>query len=156
MNETIKHSSQSFESHYPESSEEHTVSPIVLRARERLTGQGRLITEWFTQRQRIKRAAIVWLVLWLLAILAIAIPVVHFVLAPLLLIAGPVAAYLRYRERIMATRIEAECPLCNDDIFVSLPVKTELPHWEVCPQCHGHIQLRKTPVDTNGRPGPEL
>ncbi len=114
---------------------------IRLRARETLTTEGILKGQRFTLRQRRRRAATVWAVLWALALVSVLIPLVHFALVPALLIAGPVAAYFRYRVEAVVETAVGECPLCHQSITLPLDASTELPHWDNCPECDGHLQL---------------
>jgi len=114
---------------------------IQLRARETLTTEGILKGQRFTLRQRRQRAATVWALLWALALASVLIPLVHFVLVPALLIAGPVAAYFRYRVEAVVETAVGECPLCHQSITLPLDSSTELPHWDNCPECGGHLQL---------------
>jgi len=114
---------------------------IQLRARETLMTKGILKGQRFTLRQRRKRAVMIWAILWALALVSVLIPLVHFVLVPALLVAGPVAAYFRYRVEAVVETAVGECPLCHQSITLPLDFSTELPHWDNCPQCGGHLQL---------------
>lgn len=115
--------------------------PIRLCARETLTAQGVLAGQRFTRRQRRQRAVAVWALLWALALVSALIPLVHFFLVPILLVAGPLAAWWRYRVTQVVATATGECPLCRQSMTLTLDSRTELPHWDVCPVCGGHLQL---------------
>lgn len=123
----------------------HFARAIELRARETLTAAGMLHGQQFSRRRRWRRAAAIWALFWALALAAALIPVVHFVLVPALLIAGPLAAWWRLRQSQAIESATGECPLCHQSITLALDAHTTLPHWDVCPACGGHLQLRAMP-----------
>jgi len=49
---------------------------------------------------------------WGCAIIAVFLPVLHFVLVPLLLLAGPLMSLQKFREHVTLVRAEGACPAC--------------------------------------------
>jgi hypothetical protein len=63
--------------------------------------------------QRTRRAVLTWLAAWGCAILAVFLPVLHFVLVPLLLLGGPALALTRLGERVSVLEVSGSCPGCG-------------------------------------------
>lgn len=63
--------------------------------------------------QRTRRAVLTWLAGWGLAVLAVFLPVLHFILVPLLLIGGPLLALQRLGERVSVIDVRGICPGCG-------------------------------------------
>jgi hypothetical protein len=63
--------------------------------------------------QRMRRALLTWLAGWGLAIVAVFLPVLHFVLVPLLFLGGPLLALSRLRERVSVLAVSGTCPGCG-------------------------------------------
>lgn len=103
------------------------------------TIDGRASTGQFVIRQlntgdRVK-AGLGWLgVSWLIAIVCIALPVIHFVLVPLFLLLGPVGFLYGYRS---SERIESgtgSCPACS--AAIAFPRGRYLSSYkDTCPKC---------------------
>jgi hypothetical protein len=62
---------------------------------------------------RATRAGLTLAACWLLAAVAVLIPVAHFVLVPALLVAGAVLAVRRLREQASIVRVRGACPRCR-------------------------------------------
>lgn len=114
---------------------------IVIQARGTLMADGSLLGRRFSTRQRWQRGAMAWAILWALALATAAVPVAHFVLTPILLVAGPIAGYLRYRMTEQLASMQGECPLCRRPFTLKLDAGTALPYWDNCPECGDHIRL---------------
>ena len=80
-------------------------------------------------------------ILWLLAILAVAIPLAHFILVPGFLLAGPVAAVLRYRDTERNEQVTGECPVCGKPVTIPLDSSDRLPLWTYCPPSGDPIRV---------------
>ena len=63
--------------------------------------------------QRTRRAVLTWLAGWGCAILAVFLPVLHFVLVPLLFVGGPLLAITRLGERVSVLEVSGTCPGCG-------------------------------------------
>ena len=80
-------------------------------------------------------------ILWLLAILAVAIPLAHFILVPGFLLAGPVVAVLRYRDTERNEQVTGECPVCGKPVTIPLDSSDQLPLWTYCPPSGDPIRV---------------
>lgn len=102
---------------------------------------GTLYSELPTSRERLARAGKLLALCWGLAVIAVFIPIAHFFLVPLFLIAGPVMAYLKYRVTELAEKAEGVCPECQASVSIALEPADRLPKWTYCPACNKPVQL---------------
>ena len=65
------------------------------------------------KHDRLRRALLGLAACWGAAVAAVFLPVLHFVLVPTLLIAGPLLAFARLGERRTVTGITGPCPVCG-------------------------------------------
>jgi len=119
------------------------ILPLSIRANaaELQTG-GKLRRCRLTRKQRLLRAAKSLGIAWGLILPALIIPLLHFALVPVLLVAGPILAYLRYQVSDISISANVKCPLCADDTVLQMDANTVYPTWETCASCDASIQLR--------------
>lgn len=88
-----------------------------------------------SRQDRLVRAAQGWGICWGAAIVAVFMPLLHFILVPSLLLAGPVVASFRWRETATVLGVRGTCPGCGAafDASLKMPAKPEIP-WR-CPAC---------------------
>ncbi len=103
-------------------------------------GEGLVRIEVFSTAQRVVRALKLGGICWLAAIGAVFLPIIHFILVPSLLLAGPVIAGWQWscRERIVDG--EGVCPSCQ----AKLPIAGGTVRWplaESCPECNRGLQI---------------
>ena len=91
---------------------------------------------------RVKRAAVVFLAFLLVAVGAIPIPLVHFVLVPGSLFAGLVLAALRMTQGEIVRSAEGACPFCGTRQRLGLTGrKHHLPRRIHCSSCGQELDL---------------
>lgn len=81
---------------YP--SKEDTPAVVTLRRRNR--------------RDRMAAVVKTWAICWLAAVVAVFLPVLHFILVPALLIGGPFYALAQGSEHTTLMRASGKCPAC--------------------------------------------
>ncbi len=119
-----------------------SAQPVALIAgKNRAVGEVRI--ERWTPAARLRRAAKRWIVLWALAALSVLIPVAHFILVPALLIAGPVSAVARYRQRSGVIAGEGICPSCAGRLIIEAREDT-WPFFAPCEACHEVARIEKS------------
>lgn len=64
-------------------------------------------------RDRMSRAAKAWAGCWGAAIVAVFLPVLHFILVPALVVGGPLYAMVMMREKVTVLGAEGACPACG-------------------------------------------
>src|SRR5262249_12941163 len=96
--------------------------------------------------ERTRRALIGWGACWGLAIVAVFIPLLHFILVPALLIAGPLVARARWNEKATVLDVRGTCPGCEkaQSVEIQQPASAAMP-WR-CPDCGRPLVLRLDPV----------
>jgi hypothetical protein len=62
---------------------------------------------------RLRRAAKAWAGCWGAAIVAVFLPVLHFILVPSLLVGGPLYAMVMMREKVTVLGADGNCPACG-------------------------------------------
>lgn len=106
----------------------------------------------FDTRDRLLRALRTLALMWLFALITVAIPIAHFVLVPALLLAGPVMAWMRYRITEQNESIAGVCPTCSASFTKELDAADRLPLWTYCPPADDPIHLVEAPQG-DGRHG---
>lgn len=114
--------------------------PILLKSGE-ASGEGILHIRAYDAKERKMRAAKIWALMWLFAILSLPIIIAHFVLVPGFLIAGPVMAARRYRVEEEPDHISGQCPAGKEDFTLPLETSDHLPMWRYCPICNASLQV---------------
>lgn len=71
-------------------------------------------------KARFTRAVMTWAAGWGLAVAAVFLPLLHFVLVPLLLIGGPALAWQRMREAATLVDAHGACPACGAERTIAL------------------------------------
>ncbi len=114
--------------------------PIELRSGD--AGQpGHLKVLAFDNRERMNRALKLGGIFWGLAAVSVMIPIAHWVLVPGLLLAGPLAAWFKYRQQYETVSAQGVCPLCDTPVVIPMEAADRLPKWVYCPKCNGSLHL---------------
>lgn len=100
-----------------------------------------LVADW-TLLERLRRGAIGLALCWSLAGVSIVIPGLHFVLPPVLLLAGPIVFVWRFLTRSSFKEVAGVCPRCKVERTLSMSDK-EQPETNVfCDGCGNQLTLR--------------
>ncbi len=102
---------------------------------------GLLYSSHFSSGERMGRALKVLGVCLLLAGITLFIPIAHFFLVPLFLIAGPVMAVMKHKVDSVLEKAEGKCPECGDSISIMLDPADKMPKRTYCPSCNKPLQL---------------
>ena len=124
--------------------------PILLKNDDN-AGQGFLHVWAYDSSDRVKRAAKVWIGFWIAAALCIPLVVIHLILIPAFLIAGPLMAYRSYHTLNTSEKATGTCPVCHNDVSIELEPKERLELWKYCPVCNSPlhlVQATESPVTT--------
>ncbi len=85
----------------------------VLTYPDRIPIVARVTARHRDAKARVSRAALTWAAGWGLAVAAVFLPVLHFVLVPLLLVGTPLLAWQRLHEPATLIDAEGACPACG-------------------------------------------
>lgn len=116
----------------------HPDSPALVRVRT------------WEQRERAARALRALATCWALALIAVFLPVLHFVLVPSLLVAGPLVAALRLREAHTVQSATGECPVCHEAQAFALSGAWRETVLLRCEKCGRAIELRAPALEFPG------
>jgi|SRR3990167_4819381 len=94
----------------------------------------------YDKRQRLVRMLKGWGLVWLSAIVSVAIPVAHFVLVPLLLIAGPIVAVRQWRQTSRITNGRGICPNCQSTTEIATG-PNQWPIEDICRHCRRFLKI---------------
>jgi chromate transport protein ChrA len=92
--------------------------------------------------QRLRRAAVALGLAAALALVALPIPLVHFVLVPAALLLGLIFAALRLNQREIIRSAEGSCPYCSTHQRLGLAGRVfRLPREVFCSRCGRPLDL---------------
>ena len=114
---------------------------ILIKGNEAGASPGVLHTRLFTSGERMGAAAKMLAICWLLAVVTAFIPIAHFLLVPLFVLAGPVVAYRKYAMEAAVEKATGSCPACGEDVNILLDPADKLPKHSYCSQCNKPVQL---------------
>jgi hypothetical protein len=94
------------------------------------------------RRDRVRRALLALAACWGAAIGAVFLPVLHFVLVPALLLAGPVVAFARLRQKLTLLDVDGACPACGFPVHEPLRADAGARIEIRCEGCRRALALR--------------
>ncbi len=95
----------------------------------------------FDRRARLRRAAGIFGLFLLGALLTLPVPVLHLLAPPAFLIAGFVLAGRRLRQKLAVGEIVGACPACGAPQQLPAPQPPRLPATLPCPGCGEFLKL---------------
>jgi hypothetical protein len=104
--------------------------------------EAQVVVESLTLRNRVTRAAAVGGAGLLLALIALPIPLVHFVLVPTALLLGITLGAIRLGQREIFASAEGACPFCGTPQRLGLAGRVfRLPRRVYCSSCQRELDL---------------
>ena len=97
-----------------------------------------------SRTDRLKRAAMTFGLGVALALIAVPIPLVHFVLVPAALLLGAVLALVRLRQQQIFRGAQGVCPFCGTRQSFTVMGKFKLPKKIDCGTCQRELMLEPT------------
>jgi hypothetical protein len=91
--------------------------------------------------ERLKRAAVVFGAFLAVALIAIPIPIVHFVVVPGGLLLAFTLGLLRLREGQIFRAVDGKCPFCGTEQAFPVLGRFRLPRQVDCAKCHRRLTL---------------
>src|SRR5438046_573298 len=108
--------------------------PVIIESDD-LTAEGQLYTQILDEHQRMVRAAKIWGLMWLCMLFSLPVFIIHFVLVPGFLIAGPVLGFRRYGVTELPDHISGNCPACKKEFKLGAASFSRMPIRVQCPEC---------------------
>jgi hypothetical protein len=94
-----------------------------------------------SRAERLKRAAVVFGAFVAVALIALPIPIVHFVVVPAGLLLAVSLGLLRLREGEIFRAVDGRCPFCGTEQSFSVLGRFRLPRQVDCANCHRRLTL---------------
>lgn len=119
----------------------HEKHPVKVKGAQDATTSEVLIEAWPADR-KMKTGVKYWILCWVLSVISVLVPLLHFVLVPLFFILGPVMFFIYQKKQSMVMGGEAICPDCGGRVEFH---KQEL-HWPfkvVCETNYDHLEVDK-------------
>ena len=105
-------------------------------------GTGRAVFETVETKERVRRAALGLGMAWGIALLGFFIPLAHFFIVPIGLVAGVVIAFRHLRHSTVMTECEGKCPDCGEKQSFELPWGITFPASARCASCSRSLTLK--------------
>jgi hypothetical protein len=111
-----------------------TQRPVTITYPDFPPTTGQIRVQEYSDSDRMKNAIKIGLMCWGGAVFAVFIPMLHFVLVPLLLLMGPILGLVKYNQKAQVLAGQGTCPACQAPLKI---VKGTLnwPLEETCDQC---------------------
>lgn len=107
--------------------------------------RGEAVLDIWNKKRAKKKGRSIWMGCWVGAVLSIAIPIVHFLTVPLLLVVGPVAGHLVYKlfdGSIDVISGSGTCPACKHPINLQ-PTSATWPLSLTCGSCQAQVAVTR-------------
>lgn len=115
--------------------------PVSIRSeRNSQTSKGEILIQFWNKKERTKRALKFGGMCWGFAIVCVFIPLLHFILVPGFLIAGPIVAFVVLSRESAILGGKGLCPYCN----AALPIARapyRFPISDLCTQCQSSLKI---------------
>jgi hypothetical protein len=97
--------------------------------------------EILNRQERLKRAALTLGAGVVAALVALPIPLVHFVFVPAALVTGVTLGVMRLRQAEVFRGVSASCPICGKEQHFTVMGRFKLPRKLHCESCHHQLEL---------------
>lgn len=105
-----------------------------------------LEVDTLTPVDRLKRAGTIFGLGVVLALIAIPIPIVHFILVPGALLVGAVLALVRLGQAEIFRTAKGRCPFCGKEQSFSVMGRFKLPKKLYCSSCQRQLLLEEATI----------
>lgn len=116
--------------------------PVRLTTNSGKQSSGTVQIQIWSPQYRTRRALKTLGLFWGLSLVTVIIPLLHFVLVPGLFIAGPIVAWVIYRQERMILGGEGICPQCGK-AFAIVRAQEHWPLRDVCSHCHEEVRVER-------------
>src|SRR4051794_26708744 len=106
------------------------------------TSRGEVRLKTWDRKEGTRRALRFWLYCWILSLLSVALPVLHFLLVPGFFIAGPFGAWIVSTQGSSILGGETTCPDCGTFLPISAGPDT-WPLRDLCAGCQNRMKIEK-------------
>lgn len=105
------------------------------------TTRGKVLHQSWSSKERTLRAFKALGIAWVLALGAVLIPILHFILVPILLLSGPLAfAWVSQQHELIAGG-DGKCPECAETFMIARTA-VKWPISDLCNKCQAGLKIR--------------
>lgn len=116
-------------------------SPNAHMDRDAQPTSGTIRIQHWGRSDRLRRALRASGICSLFAMIAVFIPLLHFVLVPLLILAAPIVGFVLYGQESAVLGGEGKCPACGADFLVAKSAN-KFPLNDLCTSCQGSVRIQ--------------
>ncbi len=116
--------------------------PVRVHYGEDKVADGQVLLKIFSRGERVRRSLVVFSIWFVVALMAIAVPLLHFVLVPLFVFVGLVHASFRWGVISGILSGSGTCPACGAG-FVIAAKPDRWPFGELCDGCSRQLVVTK-------------
>ncbi|MBT4761303.1 MAG: hypothetical protein HOO06_06365 [Bdellovibrionaceae bacterium] len=102
--------------------------------------QGEIFIQQWNKSERLAQAVKWGSIYWALAVICVFIPILHFVLVPAFVLAGPIAFYINLKREKLVLGGFGTCPKCGENLPIEKS-KVEWPLADLCTHCHNTVKI---------------
>ena len=103
---------------------------------------GEVFIQQWTPQQRLLRALKAFFIWFFIALVSLFIPILHFILVPLFLLAAFVMGFIVYAHSSMVLGGTGSCPFCGAAMEI-LKKPNQWPLDDICDKCSRHVVIEK-------------
>lgn len=92
---------------------------------------------------RTRRALKALAICWGVGLFGVLIPLIHFVLVPVMALAGPVLAAFRWRQESAGVGGAGICPHCAKGLPIARSPVVKFPFLDLCAACKGDVCIER-------------
>jgi hypothetical protein len=116
--------------------------PVIITGSHERAASGTVERRVWEKKERALRGFKAWMICWGIAMGAALIPLLHFILVPFFILAGPVAfQWVNGQEEIILGG-KGTCPDCNRE-FEIVRTSVKWPLSDLCNHCHSQLRIEK-------------
>lgn len=121
---------------------DHQKIPIQANVSDERRSEGYVSVVYFNPAGRMKEAVKKLALFWGIAIVSVALPVVHFVTVPLFFILGIFFASRTYKSEGRVIEGLTRCPHCEHEVPIK-PAELQWPLTEICQNCARVVRIER-------------
>jgi hypothetical protein len=120
--------------------------PVRLTGKPNHIATGEVYVRAWSSSDRTKRAIKTFCVWLAVAVLSVAVPILHFFLVPLFFVLAVIMAGVTYAQTSVVLGGEGTCPFCGAKLDI-VKKSNRWPLDEVCDRCKRHVSVEKNVVE---------
>jgi len=113
---------------------------VVIKYSDSSPTSGEVEVQLHNKNQRLISCIKFWGICWLLAVVSIFLPILHFFLVPTFILAGPLVGLYKYGQKGTVLGGVGKCPACQADLKIEKG-NLKWPLEELCTSCRRAVKI---------------